>query len=224
VSGPGSRRLRIAFSTRSYTGGAPHPDVEAATQRAARLCADLGHVVVEAAPAIDGERYIEAFMTVWSSFAAGVKGLAVQRGLDPADVLEPWTLGLAALYESKPAGAMEAAVAHFVRVRQAYDAFFSRYDLVLTPTLAAPPVRIGDQAPTIDYATLYERVLDWVDYTPVHTGTGATAMSVPLGTSSDGLPIGVQFATLQGGERTLFELAYELEAAAPWAGRWPDLA
>jgi amidase len=49
-------------------------------------------------------------------------------------------------------------------------------------------------------------------------------MSVPLGTSSDGLPIGVQFAAPQGGERTLFELAYELEAAAPWAGRWPELA
>jgi amidase len=64
-------------------------------------------------------------------------------------------------------------------------------------------------------------VLDWVDYTPVHNGAGNAAMSVPLGTSSAGLPIGVQFAAPQGGERRLFELAYELEEAAPWGGRWP---
>jgi len=221
VTGPAKQRLRIAFSTRSYTGGAPHPDVEAAAQRAARLCADLGHEVVEAAPAIDGGQYIDAFMTVWSSFAAGVRKIAEQRGLDPAAVLEPWTLGLAALYNRKPAGAMEAAIAHFARVQHAYDAFFERYDVLLTPTLAAPPVRVGEQAPTIEYASLYERVLDWVDYTPVHNGAGNAAMSVPLGTSSMGLPIGVQFAAPQGGERRLFELAYELEAAAPWGGRWP---
>jgi amidase len=83
-------------------------------------------------------------MTVWSSFAAGVRKIAEQRGLDPVAVLEPWTLGLADLYNGKPAGAMAAAIAHFARVQRAYDAFFERYDLVLAPTLAAPPVRIGE--------------------------------------------------------------------------------
>jgi amidase len=224
VTGPGQKRLRIAFSTVSYTGAAPHPDVEAAAQRAAKLCADLGHEVIEAAPAIDGERYLEAFMTVWSSFAAGVLELARQQQLNPADVLEPWTLGLADLYNGKPAGAMDRALEHFRRVQQAYDAFFAGYDLVLTPVLAAPPVPIGEQAPTVAYATLYDRVLDWVDYTPVHNGAGNAAMSVPLGTSSGGLPIGVQFAGPQGSERTLLELAFELEEAAPWAERWPAMA
>ncbi|MEQ8857993.1 MAG: amidase [Pseudomonadales bacterium] len=223
VTGPADRRLRIAFSSRTYTGAAPHPDVEVAAQRAAELCAQLGHQVEEAAPVVDGERFIDAFMTVWSSSAAAVLAEARNRGLDPDSVLEPWTLGLAVAFNARPAGEMAAAIAHFDAMARVYQAFLSRYDVVLTPTLSAPPVKIGAQAPTLPFAPLYEDVLDWVAYTPIHNAAGTAAMSVPLGWSAEGLPIGVQFATVRGGERTLFELAYELEAAAPWADRWPDM-
>jgi amidase len=221
VSGPSSRRLRIAFATRTYTGAVPHPDVEAAAQRAAALCAGLGHHVDEAAPVIDGERFIDAFMTVWSSWPVAAVAEARRRGLEPADVLEPWTLSLADFHAARPANAMADSLAFFERMAHVYEAFFSRYDVVLTPTLAAPPVRVGAQAPTVEFDTLWERVLDWVAYTPIHNATGNTAMSVPLGWSADNLPIGVQFVALQGRERMLFELAYELEAAAPWADQWP---
>ena len=105
-----------------------------------------------------------------------------------------------------------------------YGAFFERYDVALTPVLSAPPVRIGAQAPTVPYETLYDRVLDWVAYTPIHNAAGTAAMSVPLAWNPEGLPLGLQFAAARGGERTLFELAYELEAAAPWADRWPAMA
>lgn len=224
VTEPGRKRLRIAFSTRSYTGAAPHPEVEVAAQRAAALCAELGHEVEEAAPVVDGEAFIDAFMTVWSSWPAAVIEIAKGRGLDPADVLEPWTLSLADLFAGKPDSALADAALHFERMGRVYDAFFERYDLVLTPTLSAPPVAIGSQAPTVPFGTLYDRVMDWVAYTPIHNAAGTTAMSVPLAWSPAGLPIGMQFAARRGAERTLFELAYELESAAPWAGRWPALA
>ena len=224
VRGPADRRLRIAFSTRSYTGAAPHADVEAAAQRAALLCSELGHEVEEAAPSVEGPEFIDSFMTVWSGIAANVLGMARARGLDPAAVLEPWTLGLAAHYAALPDDAFEQAVARFGGLQRAYEAFYDRYDVVLTPTLAAPPVRIGEQAPTIPWDELEQRVFDWVAYTPIHNATGSPAMSVPLGTSADGLPIGIQFAARPGAERTLLELAFELEAAAPWAARWPALA
>ncbi len=74
------------------------------------------------------------------------------------------------------------------------------------------------------FDTLFDRVMNWVAYTPIHNAAGTAAMSVPLAWSPAGLPIGMQFAARQGAERTLFELAYELEAAAPWADRWPELA
>jgi amidase len=75
----------------------------------------------------------------------------------------------------------------------------------------------------VEYAKLYDDVLSWVAYTPVHNAAGTAAMSVPLGWSSGGLPIGMQFATVPGWRAHLFELAYELEAAAPWADRWPAM-
>ncbi|HSG91789.1 MAG TPA: amidase [Pseudomonadales bacterium] len=224
VRGPSQRRLRIAFSTRSYTGAAPHPDVEAATQRAAALCAELGHEVVEAAPTVNGAAFQEAFVTVWSGGAHGLVEAARESSLRPEDVFEPWTLGLAEHYEHGPRDAMARAIEYFEGAERIYDAFLERYDVVLTPVLAAPPVPIGAQAPTLPYDTLYERVFDWVAYTPIHNAVGTAAMSVPLGWSAQGLPIGIQFAAARGAERTLFELAYELEAAAPWADRWPTIA
>lgn len=224
VRGPSDRRLRIAFSTRSDTGAAPHAEVEAAAQRAAALCAELGHEVVEAAPSVDGPAFVDSFLTVWSALAANVLAMARTRELDPEAVLEPWTLGLAAHHARLPADAGERAIAHFAALRDAYEAFHDRYDVVLTPTLAAPPVRIGDQAPTVPWPELEQRVFDWVAYTPIHNATGSPAMSVPLGASADGLPIGIQFGARPGAERTLLELAFELEAAAPWAERWPALA
>lgn len=224
VTAPAERRLRIAFSTRTYTGAAPHPEVEAAAQRAAALCADLGHHVEEAGPTVDGERFIDAFMTVWASWPAAVVAEARMRNLEPADALEPWTIALAEHFRALPETALADAGALFAQMARVYEAFFTRYDVVLTPTLSAPPVRIGAQAPTVDFRTLWEAVTSWVAYTPMHNATGNAAMSVPLAWSSEGLPIGMQFVAPMGGERTLFELAYELEAAAPWAGRWPALA
>lgn len=224
VTDPADRRLRIAFTSVGHTGAAPHPDVEAAVQRAAALCEELGHTVEEAAPAVDGDSFVHHFMTVWGAGAAGIVAEAERRKLVPDSVLEPWTLGLTEMFRQRETSAMDEALTHFQQMARIYEAFFSRYDVVLTPTLAAPPVQIGDQAPTVAFDELFQRVVGWVAYTPIHNAAGTPAMSVPLGWSADGLPIGVQFAAATGAERTLFELAYELEAAAPWADRWPAMA
>lgn len=215
------RRLRIAFHTTNFFGDAPHPEVEIALQRAARLCTDLGHRVEEARPNFDGEAFVHHFITVWASLPAELVATARARGLDPASVLEPWTLGLAETFARRPKGALLAAGEHFATIGRLLDAFFGRYDVLLTPVLKAPPVPIGAQAPTLDYDALYRAVTEWVSYTPLHNAAGTPAMSVPLAWSRDGLPIGVQFAAARGGEATLFELAYALESAQPWTERWP---
>jgi amidase len=71
----------------------------------------------------------------------------------------------------------------------------------------------------VPFDTLYKRTIDYVTYTPIHNVAGTPAMSVPLGMSKDGLPIGSQFAAAKGGEGLLYALAYELEAAQPWIGK-----
>jgi amidase len=99
----------------------------------------------------------------------------------------------------------------------------ANYDAWLTPVLAAPPPKLGEQGPSVPFGTLYDRVIRYVAYTPIHNVAGTPAMSVPLGMSSDNLPIGSQFAAAKGGEGLLYALAYELEAAKPWAGRHPGV-
>ena len=225
VRGPDSRRLRIALSTRSQHGEEPDPEVRAAIEATARLCADLGHSVTEAAPAIDGEPFAEHFLTLWAAGPALlVEQLRSSGAGDDVARLEPFTLGLATEFGQRPLGSRAAAVEYFGELARSVDAFFSGFDVWLTPVVASPPPPLGELAPDVPYAALRERCIRYVGYTPVHNVAGTPAMSVPLGWSAAGLPTGSQFAARRGGEGTLLALAYELEAARPWAARRPPLA
>jgi amidase len=107
-----------------------------------------------------------------------------------------------------------------VRLRRStHDAalFFEKYDVSLTPTLATPTPRIGHLDPTQDYETIIDRLQDWVTFTPLQNATGTPAISLPLATTSTGLPQGMMFGSGWGHEAVLLELAYELEQARPWA-------
>jgi amidase len=198
--------------------------VNAACEDAARLCAELGHELVERAPEYDGEAFVEHFLTRWahgpSELVADLEG----RGVTPGAVLEPWTVGLADELRAKPPGSLAQAVAAFDALTVQVDRFFEDVDVWLTPVLASPSPALGELAPDVPFATLRERCMRYVGYTPLHNVAGTPAMSVPLAWSRTGLPIGIQFAARRGAEATLLALAYELEAAAPWAERRPSHA
>ncbi|HEY1961932.1 MAG TPA: amidase, partial [Rhizomicrobium sp.] len=200
VSGPSKQRLKIAFSIIGDNGRQPHPDVKAAVEATAKLCGGLGHDIIPAKSPVDGERFADAFLTVWASGAADLVGLAKQMKQKPEDVFEPWTLGLAEFYAKKPKGALAKSLAYFRVVEQQVADFFAHYDAWLTPVLSGPPPRLGEQAPTVPFPTLYDRIVGYAAYTPVHNTAGTPAMSVPLGMSANGLPIGSQFAAAKGNE------------------------
>ena len=228
VSGPSKARLRIAFGTaRYYDGTEPHPDVKTAVEASAKLCESLGHTVVPAPNPIHGQAFIEAFvdafMVVFSAAPAKLVQTAKRKGLRPEDVFEPWTLGLAEYGMRAPPDAMSKALAVFKEAEAKVDAFMANYDACLTPVLALPPIGLGEQAPTLDFETLYGRLKEYVPYTAIHNMAGTPAMSVPLGMSDDGLPIGSQFAAAKGREDLLYALAYELEAAQAWTRRTPKV-
>ena len=94
--------------------------------------------------------------------------------------------------------------------------FHATYDVALTPTLAHATPLVGHLDPTSDFDTVMERMLDWVAFTPWQNATGDPAISLPLATTAEGLPLGMMFAAGAGREGTLLELAYELEEARPW--------
>jgi amidase len=84
-------------------------------------------------------------------------------------------------------------------------------------------VPIGYVASTVAFDVLSKRLTEYVGYTPFMNVTGGAAMSVPLHWTADGIPVGMHFAGPAGSEKTLFQLAYELEAAKPWAGLKPPV-
>src|SRR5581483_7776174 len=85
-----------------------------------------------------------------------------------------------------------------------------------------PALRIGELAPTRSFEHIDKLMFDYVSYTPLHNLTGHPAISLPLFTGSDGVPIGSMFTAARDREDALLSVAYELEAARPWAHRWPQ--
>lgn len=220
-TGPSSRRLKIGFSTLNLFERDPAPAVKNALEETSRLCASLGHHVESAQLPVRGEEFYTHFMVAWSAGAARVWKMAQAQGLDPEAVLEPWTLHLAAHFRAQAPEAGPKAAAYFADLTREFARFFTRYDVMLTPVVNDEPPRLGYLGPAVDGAQMWERLQRYVSYTPVHNVAGTPAMSVPLSVSPSGLPIGSQFSARVGDEQTLFELAFELEQAAPWAHRWP---
>jgi len=233
VAGPSTRRLKIAFSTTSMLGTPAAPDVRAAIEKTAQLCADMGHEVENVEASVARPEFARQFMNVWANMADGVVqaawmiGLSQGRLVRAKHVLEPWTMGLSQFYRAnlaKDDQIMSKAMAGFQRLAQDYASFFETYDVQLTPTLRQPPALIGTLDTSDSFEEHYEAVLDYVGYTPQHNAAGIPAITLPLFTSRKGLPIGSMFGAKYGDERTLLELAYELEEAAPWANRWPEIS
>ncbi|MEJ2117632.1 MAG: amidase [Alphaproteobacteria bacterium] len=233
VEGPSKRRLRIAYSTRNMLGSEAEPEVKAALDDVVALCASLGHSVEEADIPVDGEAAVKHFVACWAAGPAKLLRYFWLMRLKTwftgthKDVLEPWTLELAEWYEreeQKSPGLIARAIAFFQAMQHTSDEFFSRYDVHLTPVLRRLPVRIGEFAPDTPFDDLLAACVDHITYTPLHNAMGTPAMSVPLSWSANGLPIGSQFAAQAGDERTLLELAYELEEARAWADKWPPIS
>lgn len=221
VAGPGKRRLRIGWHVADMMGAAPDTEVARAIEETARLCAELGHELVETPLPFDGEELMAHFKVLWAAGAAGaVAQYRAQTGRMPDDsVLEPFTLSLAEFAAGLPPEAMPAAIAHLQSNDAPVTQMFEKIDLLLTPVLTRPSVPIGYLAPTVPFDELWDRCMSYCTYTPWQNAAGVPAMSVPLSQSAQGLPIGSQFTAGMGGERMLLELAYELELARNWAGR-----
>ncbi len=226
------RRLRIAYSTMSFTGDPVHPDCRAAVAHTAALCSQLGHELVETDPHID----IHRFMRAWTNIVACGTELTVRsreaelgrRALP--DELDGVTRGAVALGRTTSgADYLEAVDSVHAIGRQAARFLGDErgLDMLLTPTLAEPPAEIGrfkpDNDDFLDYRLGPQGVLAYSPFTALANGTGQPAMSVPLYWNGDGLPVGTHFMARAGDEALLLQLAAQLEQSDPWFDRVPLL-
>ncbi|GAA2900004.1 amidase family protein [Pseudonocardia halophobica] len=223
----GSRPLRIALHTAAFSGhGSVDPRCVAATEAVGRTLEELGHTVEPAAPAVDAAAFDDANLIAWTSFLAdGVDSLAAALGVDPGpEHLEATTRACADHGRTLRASDLFAADRVFNATTRAVAAFHQRFDLILTPTMNVPNTPLGHldaDDDSLDARGWYDRIFATAGFTALSNVTGNPAISLPLGRTDEGWPIGVQLTGPYAGEGMLLAVAADLEKALPWDGHRP---
>ncbi|HSI40768.1 MAG TPA: amidase [Xanthobacteraceae bacterium] len=223
------RVLRIGYATTTLTGAPIDSECRDAVEQAARLLEGLGHHIEEALPIAD----TPAMMAAWTRIVACGMALSVDAALrkratplGPNDI-EGVARGAVA-YAGTVSGADYLAAINTVHAYgRAMAAFFERYDVLLTATLAEPPARIGrfahDTEDYLDYRMGPGRVFAYSPFTAAFNASGQPAASLPLHWTADGLPVGIHLAAAYGQDEMLIGLSARIEEAQPWFDRRPPL-
>lgn len=209
----GKKRLRIAMFTKSSTGVDSHSDVTDAVLQTGKLCEQLGHEVSYIGNPFE-HKITRDFMIYWSflSFAAMLNEY-VTVGLSFNHFkTAKFTKQLGGFF---PLLSVRAAtsIRNLKNHTNDYNQLFEKYDVLLSPTLSHPAPPIGHFGTEVDTIDVIMKLNSYINFTTTQNITGAPAISLPMGLSRDGLPVGVQFAAMKGEERKLLELAFELEAS-----------
>ncbi|MBN2283003.1 MAG: amidase [Deltaproteobacteria bacterium] len=237
--------LTIAFTVASPLGTEVHPECRRAVEDTAHLLEELGHRVEEAQPDLDGIELAKSYMTMYfGEVAADIEALTpiLGRKVRQEDVeMLTWTLGL--LGRTFTAEHFVTAIRKWGTASRIMGRFHETYDVYVTPTVAFPPVMIGELQPKpaervamrvintlglgrlVQLSGLTDKMaidsLSKTPFTQLANFTGQPAMSIPLHWTAEGLPVGVQFIGRFGDEATLFRVAAQLEKARPWFDRRP---
>lgn len=215
--------LRVALTMTPCGQTAVDRQVRDATMAVGRMLEWIGHPVTETAPSIAEDDLVEAAMLTVLATGAAV----LTAGPPDPSLLE--AVSRKVLQETRASSALDVttAMAAQHRVTQAVGRFFCDHDLLVTPTLAQLPAHHG----TLDYdneaytaRAWLRRLFAYGPFTTVCNVAGVPAISLPLGQSREGLPIGVQLIAAQGREDLLLRAAAQLEQALPWSGRQPSTA
>ncbi|MEV0593291.1 amidase [Nonomuraea cavernae] len=209
-------RLRVALTTRSWSGSAVDPEVAGAAVHVAQVLEEMGHHVAEAGPEVSWEDAIRALETEAMAIASAL--LLSPREPDPA-LME--AVSRKVLELTRQARALDLVTGFHSQnlVSRSVARFFTGHDLLVTPTLGRLPLAHGVlnyDDPDITFRQWLDRLMEFSPFTAVFNATGQPAISLPLGRSESGLPIGVQLVAGYGREDLLFRVAARLEQALPW--------
>ncbi len=225
VTGKNARRLKVGVLTKGFAGFEADPEVASVINATAKLLEAQGHIITGTTTWPTGETFMDDFLAFWSLGALNdITEMSKEINKTPDDTLfEPFSLQMAENGKKMTPAEIGAVQQRLLAAASAYDTWIKGFDVVISPVFRSPPSPLGYLRGDVPFATLRERLINQVGYTLIHNVSGAPAMSLPLGWSSNGLPIGVQFSGANGSEKMLLELAYEIEAAQPWVGKRPKV-
>ncbi|HEX9889800.1 MAG TPA: amidase [Nitriliruptorales bacterium] len=206
-------RLRIAVVTEE-AGATPHPDYEAAVWGTADVLAQLGHEVVDGDIPFPDEEYVERF--VWA-FSARI---GAREDLPELDTLDPIIRDLVLAARQVPLAGFLRAEEEAAKLARRVVASFGDFDVLVTPTVLAPPRRVDDLRDAEGRPSSDEGIGPFCFLWNV---TGQPAITLPLHQDGEGLPIGIQLVGPPQDDAMVFRLAGQLEQALPWADRLPAL-
>lgn len=216
-------RLRVALMTTPWSGADVDAQVADVALSVGKVLEWIGHAVTETGPAVDPDAVVEASMlTVLWTGAALIEGT---RRLDP-NLLEAVSRQVLSVTRSSNALDVMAAIGAQHRVTRSIGRFFLDHDLLVTPTLAqlpAPHGTLNYDAPEHTARSWLEHIYTYGPFTAAFNVSGNPAISLPVGQSREGLPIGVQLVAAHGREDLLLRMAAQLEQAVPWKDRQPPL-
>jgi amidase len=210
---PPTRPLRIGVTADPGVAGVKvHPEVRAAMERSAEALAGAGHQVEPADPPWRNADAAPFLRRVFLGCAEDADRLTWEA-LEPRTRAEARVGRLLRRARPAPDGPPRRVLARF-------RTWFADHDVLLSPTLAQPPLRVGAYrgkglARTLLGLTAY------MPFPPPLNLVGFPAASVPAGVTEDGLPLGVQLAAAPGGEALLLSVARQLETVAPWTRHAP---
>ena len=218
--------LRIAARTSRFDGSAPHEQVAKVFARAVTLCEDLGHTLQEDAPVVSAEElaYNQAVI-IGAATLGTLESHGKTRGQPVEEhMVEHVTWVIAQAAKKRSSVEYYKALQYIHSLGRLYDNFMQNYDVIMTPVLGTPPPVLGKiNMSTRQLPDYIAAIQEMAPYAGVFNMTGQPSMSVPLGETDTGLPVGIMFTGRFGEEALLLRFAAQLEKAAPWAARLPAL-
>jgi amidase len=222
------RPLRIALCMKSWSGYPIEPDVSNAVVEAGKRLKLYGHTIVEASPEFEYASYLAAQKVIWAAFTAqSLDELSSQLNRPVReDALQKSTFAMYRHGKSLSATSLIEALVVYDQVTRCFGEFFTAFDVLVTPTCPTTPELIGTYDPDrpcrgID--AIFEDLAPKETFSAVFNGTGSPAISLPLGWTKSGLPIGVQMAAAFGSDHLLLSLSAMLETDYQWAKLRPPV-
>ena len=215
-------KLRIALAMNAPGNVAVDDECKMAVMEAAKLCERLGHRVEEVTLPVDNALFRQSFLNVITvSMTRTLEDAAKILGHEVTENdVEAATWSMYKNGHKISSTAYSRSIAYMHQVGLVMAKFQEKYDVILSPTLAKPPILLGLLS-LDDPARFGKEVGEFSPFTALYNVTGQPSMSVPLHWTSDGLPVGVMFSGRFGDEATLLRLAAQLEKAKPWANQKP---
>lgn len=224
IDGEFDRPLRVAKWTWAWDDIEVAPECLDAVAAAERHLAALGHEVSEAPlPRLNYAAFVDAIIDVMAASVTTTVNayLRIAGPKDLSSLLEPAILDAYRLGEAMRAETYALAINRFHSIARLMEMYLVDYDIILTPTLTQPPVKLGEMSMNDDFRSFRKKASRYTTFLAIINASGQPAASVPLHWTEGNLPVGVQLVGRFGAEAALLRLSAQLERIAPWRDRRP---